>query len=72
LVTASKKAPASADIWSSIPGAGDRAIPRILAVEDAQRILVETGQAVLGKLTPMRLEMADERRTPRITRCRIA
>jgi hypothetical protein len=37
---------------------------RGLDFEDAQRILLQPDQAVLGQLIPMRLEMRDQRVAP--------
>ena len=51
---------------------GDRPVARILAVEDAQRVLVEPGQAVLGKVAAMRLEMCDQSRAPGVAGLGIA
>src|SRR3546814_13305379 len=45
-------------------GVGDGAIARILRIEDAQRVLVEAGEAVLGPITTVRLAMRAQRRAP--------
>src|SRR3546814_21171903 len=53
-------------------GVGDGAIARILRIEDAQRVLVEAGEAVLGQITTVRLEMRDQRRAPCLARFGVA
>ena len=51
---------------------GDRAVARILAVQDPQRILVEPRQAVFGQIGAMAHKMLDQRRAPGIAARRIA
>src|SRR3546814_18507920 len=58
----------SSDVCSSDLGA----IARILRIEDAQRVLVEAGEAVLGQITTVRLEMRDQRRAPCLARFGVA
>src|SRR3546814_9066839 len=51
---------------------GYRAVFRFLAVEDAQRVLVEPCEAVFAQVSAMRLEMLDERRAPCVAALRVA
>ena len=53
-------------------GVGDRAIARVLAVEDAQRILVEPRDRVFGQVAAVPLEMRDQCRAPRVARLGVA
>ena len=53
-------------------GVGDRAIARILGIEDAHRILIEPRKAVLRQVAAMRLEMRHQRGTPGVAGFRIA
>ena len=45
---------------------GERAVARVLAVEDAQRVLVEPRLAVLAEIGAVRGEMLDQLRAPRV------
>ncbi len=53
-------------------GVGDGPIARILEIEDAQRIALQPGEAVLGQRILMRLEMRDQRLAPGIARLAVA
>src|SRR3546814_5419783 len=51
---------------------GDRPVARVLAVQYAQRILVEPREAVLGQVPALRLEMREQRRAPPLAAVRLA
>ena len=57
-----------------MPGAavGDRAVLRLLAVEDAQRIARQPVEALLGQIGLVRFEMGDQGRAPGVARLGVA
>ena len=51
---------------------GDGPVARVLAVQDAQRVLLQALLRVFGQLAAMRLEMVDQRGAPCLTAVAVA